>query len=306
MKLSLSTAAVTGMAPDALARACRARGLDGVELVLGQGDDAKALVERLRAAEVPVTALRTERIESSAITALAALSGELGVPVSIPVGAVTSHSLGDLAGRFAEANGTLLVGFGTDLDQVVALTAALEELGDPPAVGLAWEIRPRGEDLEASGAVLLAAREHLRLVRLYGGGPEQQDQDGLGIGGLFVDLTLAGYGGTIVLTPSRPEELPRWDAWLASRKIGGCGSSYPAGEHEVDVRYVEPRDRLNTILGAFRALPPGATMRVTVDHDPSCMYYALESTEPEGTFAFRKLDDGPEVWHAEVTKVAAS
>ncbi|MBI2393053.1 MAG: DUF2249 domain-containing protein [Deltaproteobacteria bacterium] len=71
---------------------------------------------------------------------------------------------------------------------------------------------------------------------------------------------------------------------------------------EVDVRDVEPKDRLETILGAYRVLRAGATLRLTVDHDPSCMYYMLSATEPEGSFTFRKVDDGPEVWSAEVTR----
>lgn len=303
MKLSLSAAAAPGLALEALDVACRARGLDGIELVVETAEDARALGAPLRASGVRVIALRAERFADSAKDALALLSGELAVPLSIPLGAVNGGSLPDLARRFADAGGTVLLGCGTDLDQVVAVTTALEGAGNPSSIGLAWEIRPSSEDLGTSGAVLLALHEHLRLVRLHGGGPEQRDQDGRGVGPLFVDLAISGYGGPVVLTPSRPEELPRWHDWLSSRKIAGCGSAHPSGEHEVDVRDVEPKDRLGTILGAFRALPRGETLRITLDHDPSCMYYALEESEPAGSFAFRKLGDGPEVWGAEVTKI---
>ncbi|MCA9597340.1 MAG: DUF2249 domain-containing protein [Myxococcales bacterium] len=301
MKLSLSAAAAPALELDALDIACRARGLDGIELVVETADYIQSLAARVRAARARVVALRAERVEDCA-GLLAYLSGELGVPLSIPLDAVTGGVLPNLAQVFADAGGTLLLGFATDLKQVVAVTAALESAGNPPCVGLAWELRPSSEDLGASGAVLLAASEHLRLVRLYGGGPEQHQQDGRGIGPLFVDLAISGYGGPIVLTPSTPTELPRWREWLASRQSTGCGSAHSSGEHEVDVRDVEPRDRLGTILGAFRALPRGATMRITLDHDPSCMYYALEESEPAGTFSFRKIGDGPEVWGAEVTK----
>ncbi len=303
MKLSLSAAAAPGLALEALDVACRARGLDGIELVVETAEDARALGALVRTSGVRVIALRAERFADSAKDALALLSGELAVPLSIPLGAVNGGSLPDLARRFADAGGTVLLGCGTDLDQVVAVTTALEGAGNPPSIGLAWEIRPSSEDLGTSGAVLLALHEHLRLVRLHGGGPEQRDQDGRGVGPLFVDLAISGYGGPVVLTPSRPEELPRWHDWLSSRKIAGCGSAHPSGEHEVDVRDVEPKDRLGTILGAFRALPRGETLRITLDHDPSCMYYALEESEPAGSFAFRKLGDGPEVWGAEVTKI---
>lgn len=302
MKLSLSTVVAPNSALDTFEAACRARGLDGIELVIQTSDDIPSLAARARAAGVRVEALRIERLEPAAVRSLARLSSELGVPLSVPLGAVAGSSLPELLRPFAAAGGTLLLGVGTDIDQVLAVTAALRELDNPPALGLAWELQPSSEDLEASGAVLLAAWEHLRLIRLHGGGPEQRDQDGRGIGPLFVDLALAGYANPIVLTPSRPEELPRWRDWLASKKIAGCGSTHPAGEHELDVRDIEPRDRLGSILGAFRALPPKATLRITLDHDPSCMYYALEESEPAGTFAFRKIGDGPEVWHAEISK----
>lgn len=303
MKLSLSTAAAPGGELDTFDEACRARGLDGIELVIGPSDDVHTLAARIGAARVRVVSLRAETLEGLALVDLARLSGELSVPLSIPLGAVAGTSLSDLARPFSEAGGTLLLGFGTDLDQVLTVDAALRAAGTPASLGLAWELQPSSEDLGASGAVLLAARERLGLVRLYGGGPEQRDQDGRGVGPLLVDLALTGYSRPIVLTPSSPEELPRWHQWLTSRKIAGCGSAGATGEMELDVRDVEPKDRLGTILGAFRALPKGATLRITLDHDPSCMYYALDESEPPGTFDFRKIGDGPEVWHAEVKRI---
>lgn len=294
MKLSLSTAAAPDLALGALDAACRARGLDGVELVVEAGEDAASTVARVRASAARVVALRAEELAPS----LARCSGQLGLPVSVPAGAVTAGSLADVAAAFADEGGRLLLAFGTALDLTVALAAALREVGSR-CVGLAWEVRPHGDDLRQSGAVLLAAREHLGLVRLHGGGPEQRDQEGRGVGPLFVDLAISGYGGPIVLTPSSERELPRWQEWLSSRKSAGCGAGHPL---ELDVRDVEPRDRLGTILGAYRALPRGATLKITLDHDPSCMYYALDESEPTGTFGFRKVSDGPEVWGAEVTK----
>lgn len=72
---------------------------------------------------------------------------------------------------------------------------------------------------------------------------------------------------------------------------------------EVDVRGVEPKDRMDTVLSAWRSLARGSTMRLVVDHDPSCMYYTLRATEAEGSFDFRSLEHGPEVWRAEVTRL---
>jgi uncharacterized protein (DUF2249 family) len=57
-------------------------------------------------------------------------------------------------------------------------------------------------------------------------------------------------------------------------------------------------------MGAYRALAPGRTLHVTFDHDPSCMFYTLQATEPKGSFVFERTGNGPEVWRAEVTKLA--
>jgi len=303
MKLSLSAAAAPGLALEALDAACRARGLDGVELVVETADDARPLAARARASGARVVALRSERFAVSAMGELARLSSELAVPLSIPLPAMKGHSLADLSQLFAGAGGMVLLGCGADLDMVVAWSSALDSAGNPPCVGFAFEVRPNSEELSASGALLLALGERLRLVRLHGGGPEQRDQDGRGVGPLFVDLAMSGYSRPIVLTPSSAVALPRWREWLSSRKIADCGSAHSSDKHEIDVRDVEPKDRLGTILGAFRALPSGETLRITLDHDPSCMYSALEETEPAGSFAFRKIGDGPEKWQAEVTKI---
>jgi uncharacterized protein (DUF2249 family) len=70
----------------------------------------------------------------------------------------------------------------------------------------------------------------------------------------------------------------------------------------LDVRPTEPRDRFQTIMGAYQALPPGGTMELVVDHDPRCMYYTLEATEGKEAFRFDYLENGPEVWRVEVTR----
>ena len=70
----------------------------------------------------------------------------------------------------------------------------------------------------------------------------------------------------------------------------------------LDVRPVEPRHRLETIMGAYDALPAGGTLDLTVDHDPRCMYYTLEAMHGSESFAFEYRESGPEVWRVEVTK----
>ncbi len=74
------------------------------------------------------------------------------------------------------------------------------------------------------------------------------------------------------------------------------------GTHQLDVRPVEPKDRLDCIMGAYHGLAEGEALELTVDHDPKCMYYTLRATEGEETFSFAYLEDGPEVWRVRVDK----
>lgn len=71
---------------------------------------------------------------------------------------------------------------------------------------------------------------------------------------------------------------------------------------ELDVRRVEPRHRLEAIMGAYESLPVGGTLELTVDHDPRCMYYTLEALHGKETFSFEYRENGPEVWRVEVHK----
>ncbi|HEX6134685.1 MAG TPA: DUF2249 domain-containing protein [Longimicrobiales bacterium] len=65
---------------------------------------------------------------------------------------------------------------------------------------------------------------------------------------------------------------------------------------QLDVRPVEPKDRYESIMGAYDALPIGGTLRLTVDHDPQCMYYTLLATRGDAAFTFEYLESGPENW----------
>jgi len=70
----------------------------------------------------------------------------------------------------------------------------------------------------------------------------------------------------------------------------------------LDVRPVEPKHRLETIMGAYESLPIGGMLDLTVDHDPKCMYYTLEALHGGETFTFEYIESGPEVWRVEVRK----
>jgi uncharacterized protein (DUF2249 family) len=71
----------------------------------------------------------------------------------------------------------------------------------------------------------------------------------------------------------------------------------------LDVRPVEPKDRFETIIGAYESLAPGDRLELTVDHDPTCMYYTLKATRGDDAFAFEYVERGPEVWRVQVQKI---
>lgn len=299
--LALSSEAAPGLSLAALDAACRARGLDGEELVVMPGDDPAQLVDRIRAAHARVVAIRVTSLEEA--TALAEVSHTLAAPVSIATRLLDPTLLDRVVARYERAGARLLIGHGSDLDGALAAIATVRAR-DNAALGLVWEIEPATLRLDVATAVLFATRDLLGAVRLHGGGPEQRHQDGRGIGPLLGDLALSGYTGPVVLCPSSrdPTTLAAWARWIDTAAGCGCGHAASIREHVLDMREVEPRDRLATILGAYATLIPGATLRLTLDHDPMCMYYTLEATEPARSFDFTVVESGPEVWRAEVTK----
>jgi uncharacterized protein (DUF2249 family) len=56
-------------------------------------------------------------------------------------------------------------------------------------------------------------------------------------------------------------------------------------------------------MGRYEALDAGQTFLLTVDHDPKCMYYTLKADHSDDAFEFNYLEDGPKVWHVEITKL---
>ena len=71
----------------------------------------------------------------------------------------------------------------------------------------------------------------------------------------------------------------------------------------LDVRPVPPKDRYERIMEAYEGLRPDDAMELTVDHDPTCMYYTLKATRGDDAFGFDYLERGPEVWRVRVTKM---
>jgi uncharacterized protein (DUF2249 family) len=70
----------------------------------------------------------------------------------------------------------------------------------------------------------------------------------------------------------------------------------------LDVVPIAPKDRFASIMSEWEALSTSETLELTVDHDPSCMYYTLRATQGEQAFAFEYIERGPEVWRVLVTR----
>ena len=70
----------------------------------------------------------------------------------------------------------------------------------------------------------------------------------------------------------------------------------------LDVRPVAPKDRFDRIMAAYDGLAATETLELTVDHDPTCMYYTLKAEYGDDLFTFRYLEEGPETWRVRIGK----
>jgi hypothetical protein len=73
--------------------------------------------------------------------------------------------------------------------------------------------------------MLEALGSSLAHVRVPGTGPESLDDSDGRIGSLVTVLTLLGYRGRAVLTPSSERRLDEWSKWLSRRRGWGCGGA---------------------------------------------------------------------------------
>lgn len=303
-RLALSTAALPGRTPAEVARACAPRGLAGIEIVL-DAVPSESTARAWRALDVPVIALRAETGEVGASPELARIAGILEAPVVLAPDRVALARIPALARAYASHGATLLLGHRTRLAEVRRAAALVETVGSV-ALGLAWEIRPLDDDLSRATQLLIAAEPHMLHVRLHGGGPEQRAHDGRGVGEVFVQLALSRYAGAIALAPSCDASPELWARWAAGSSPSGCGSRGGAlvaeGRLELDVRAVEPKDRIDAVLSSYDVVGPGGTLGLIVDHDPDCMSHLLTATQPEGSFRFEYLERGPETWRVDVVR----
>ncbi len=71
----------------------------------------------------------------------------------------------------------------------------------------------------------------------------------------------------------------------------------------VDARILPIPQKHPTIFRAFEGLPVGEAMLLVNDHDPKPLYYQF-AAERTGQFAWRYLENGPEVWQVEIRRTA--
>ncbi len=73
-------------------------------------------------------------------------------------------------------------------------------------------------------------------------------------------------------------------------------------ENIIDVRPIEPREKHVRIFHMFYSLKSGEKMEIINDHDPRPLHYQMLA-ENDGQFEWNYLEEGPEVWRVEITKV---
>lgn len=73
----------------------------------------------------------------------------------------------------------------------------------------------------------------------------------------------------------------------------------------IDVRTITSRERHPLIFQTFDSLQPGEAFILVNDHEPRPLYYQFLH-ERENQFTWAYLEEGPEVWRAQIGKVEAA
>lgn len=71
----------------------------------------------------------------------------------------------------------------------------------------------------------------------------------------------------------------------------------------IDVRAIQPRERHPLIFSTFDGLEAGTSFLLVNDHDPLPLYYQFQAEMP-ARFQWDYLEQGPDVWRVNITKVA--
>jgi len=227
MRLGISSEAALDAPVDELVAACERRGLGALGLVLGTAIGPDDVLEAAKiAADVSVRISGIVVDGCPDTLAMAALSRLANAPIIV-------RGDSDLHARIACTSAIVLEG-GSALAFVSGSPATWLDAVVGAGVEFAWHIDETCQDPAADAAQILRARP-IRLIRLAGGGPELSTQNQRGIGDLMRALTLAGYDGPLIMTPSSQRYRVVWSAWLGRRGGWGCGSKTDSSQQSVPI-----------------------------------------------------------------------
>ena len=71
---------------------------------------------------------------------------------------------------------------------------------------------------------------------------------------------------------------------------------------ELDVRVIPPPIKHPTIFNTFDALAKGEGFQLVNDHEPRPLLYQFQ-IERTGQFDWQYVEEGPDVWRVNITKV---
>lgn len=71
---------------------------------------------------------------------------------------------------------------------------------------------------------------------------------------------------------------------------------------ELDVRVIPPPQKHPTIFNTFDALAKGEGFQLVNDHEPRPLLYQFQ-IERTGQFDWQYVEEGPDVWRVNITKV---
>ncbi|HKJ33484.1 MAG TPA: DUF2249 domain-containing protein [Balneolales bacterium] len=74
---------------------------------------------------------------------------------------------------------------------------------------------------------------------------------------------------------------------------------------ELDARVIPPVDKHPTIFRTFDALAKDESFVLINDHDPKPLHYQFEA-ERNGEYKWEYLEQGPQVFRVEITRIAES
>ncbi len=75
-----------------------------------------------------------------------------------------------------------------------------------------------------------------------------------------------------------------------------------ATNRRLDIRVIPPPQKHPTIFRTFDALAPGESFELMNDHEPRPLLYQFQF-ERTGQFRWQYVEEGPDVWRVDITKV---